>query len=96
MLHIACFNRREASLRKLKGYDAKLIKDIVQKDNALIEINNKKYYLSLIEEPEKLTEADAESDPELKQKEQQTKKSILNGKSFAIDDVVELIDQGKL
>ena len=66
-----------------------------EKDD-VIEMDGKRYYLSLIEEAETLKNVAGECDPEIRQKIEQTKKDILNGKDFAIDDVVEMIDLGKL
>lgn len=82
-------------MKKLVGYDAKLIKSIIHEEDAVIEIDDKQYHLSLIEESRTTVDEDI-SDPELKQKIQQTKRDILAGRDFAIDDVVEMMDKGKL
>lgn len=83
-------------MRRLKDNEAKLIKNIVMEKNDVIEMDGKRYYFSLIEEAETLKNAAGEADPVLRQKIEQTKKDILNGKDFAIDDVVEMMDLGKL
>lgn len=83
-------------MRKLKDNEAKLIKNIIQEKDDVIEMDGKRYYLSLIEETKTLKDEANESDPEIRQKIEQTKKDIMNGKDFAIDDVVEMIDLGKL
>ena len=68
----------------------------MQGKDDVIEMDGKRYYLSIIEEAESLKNTNVESDPEIKQKIEQTKKDILDGNNFAIDDVVEMIDLGKL
>ena len=83
-------------MKKLKDNEAKLIKDIMLEEDDMIEMDGKRYYLSLIEEAKTLKDTTVESDPEVQQKIEKTKKDILNGKDFAIDDVVEMIDLGKL
>lgn len=83
-------------MRKLKDNEAKLIKNIIQEKDDVIEMDGKRYYLSLIEETQTLKSETNESDPVVRQKIEQTKKDIMNGKDFAIDDVVEMIDLGKL
>jgi len=82
------------SLKKLQGYDAKLIKEILKDEDSVIEIDDKKYVVSLIEKPKIPISDESENKP--RKKVQQMKLDILNGKEFAIDDVVEMMDQGKL
>jgi succinate dehydrogenase/fumarate reductase-like Fe-S protein len=83
-------------LKRLEGFAAELIKDIIHDGESVIEIDGKKYQLTLIEEPETTVKEDVESDPELKQKLLQAKKDILDGKVYSTDDVLEMIDQGRL
>lgn len=83
-------------LKKLKDNEANLIRDIIRDDDPVIELDNKRYYVSLIKETKIVNNGNAESDPVVKRKMEQTKKGILNGKDFAIDDVVEMIDLGVL
>ena len=82
-------------MRKLKEKEASFIKDIINENDAVIEMDDKRYYLSLIEEPEKMLESEIECE-ELKEKVETTKQNILRGKRFVIDDIVEMIDQGVL
>ena len=58
---------------------AEVIKEIICEGESIFEIDGKKYFLSLIEEPETTVKEDVESDPELKQKLLQAKKDILEG-----------------
>lgn len=83
-------------MKKLRSNEAKLIKDIIREDDSVIEMDNKRYYVSLIEEMKTINCGSIESDPKVMRKFEQTKKGILNGKDFAIDDVVEMIDLGHL
>lgn len=83
-------------MKKLRSNEAKLIKDIIREDDSVIEMDNKRYYVSLIEETKTIDCKNVESDPKVMRKIEQTKKGILNGKDFAIDDVVEMIDLGHL
>lgn len=45
-----------------------LIKSIIHDVKSLVEMNGKKYYLTLIEEPETTVQEDVDADAELKQK----------------------------
>jgi len=83
-------------MRKLDGYAAELIKDIIHEGDSVFEIEGKKYYLTLIDEPETTVKEDIEAEPELKQKLLQAKKDIKEGNVFSTDDVIKMIDQGKL
>jgi hypothetical protein len=59
-------------------------------------MNGKKYYLTLIEEPETTVQEDVDADSELKQKLLQAKKDILDGRVYSTDEVIEMINQGEL
>lgn len=83
-------------MRKLEGYAAELMKDIIRDGESVFEIEGKKYHLTFIEEPETTVKEDVETDPELKGKLRQAKKEILDGQVFSTDDVLEMIDQGEL
>lgn len=83
-------------MKKLEGQFAEVMKDIIHDGDTVIEIDGKKYYLSVIEEPETTVEEDVEADPELKQKLLQAKRDILDGKTYTTEEVVEMIDQGEL
>ncbi|WP_284139145.1 MULTISPECIES: hypothetical protein [unclassified Virgibacillus] len=82
-------------MRKLKRSEAKLIKDIVHQNHTVIEIDNKRYFLSLVEEPEPMKQP-SKTNTKLAQKYVQTKLDILRGRNFSIDDVVEMMDNGVL
>ncbi|HLR40969.1 MAG TPA: hypothetical protein VK091_04790, partial [Virgibacillus sp.] len=75
---------------------ADVMKEIISAGDSVVEIEGKKYYLSLIEKPETTVADDVEADPELKQKLLQAKMDILNEKTYTTDEVVEMIDQGEL
>jgi hypothetical protein len=83
-------------MKKLDGYAAEVIKEMIHEGESVFEIDGKRYYLSLIEEQETTVKEDVELDPELKQKLLQAKKDILAGKVFSTDDVLEMIEQGEL
>ena len=83
-------------MKKIEGHMAELMKEIIHDGDSVIEIDGKKYYLSLIEKPETTVAEDVEADQELKQKLLQAKRDILNGKAFTTEEVIEMIDQGEL
>jgi vacuolar-type H+-ATPase subunit E/Vma4 len=66
------------------------------KVESVFEIEGKRYFLSLIEEPETTVKQDVEINNELKQKLLQAKKDILEGKVYSTDEVLEMIEQGEL
>lgn len=83
-------------MKKIEGEMADVMKEIISAGDSVVEIEGKKYYLSLIEKPETTVAEDVEVDPELKQKLLQAKSDILNGKTYTTDEVVEMINQGEL
>lgn len=83
-------------MKKLNGYAAKVIKEIILEGESIFEIDGKKYYLGLIDEPETTVKEDVEIDPELKQKLLQAKKDITEEKVFSTDEVLEMIEHGEL
>lgn len=83
-------------MKKIEGQMADVMKEIISAGDSVVEIEGKKYYLSLIEKPETTVADDVEADPELKQKLLQAKMDILNEKTYTTDEVVEMIDQGEL
>ena len=83
-------------MKKIEGQIADVIKEIISAGDSVVEIEGKKYYLSLIEKPETTVADDVEADPELKQKLLQAKMDILNGKTYTTDEEVEMINQGEL
>lgn len=82
-------------MKKLKEKEASFIKDIINENDALVEMDNKRYYLSLIEEPRQKRANDIECE-KFHEKIEKTKQNILKGKRFIIDDIVEMMDQGVL
>jgi hypothetical protein len=83
-------------MKKLNGYAAEVIKEMICEGESIFEIDGKRYFLSLIDEPESTVREDVEHDPELKQKLMQAKKDILEGNVFSTDEVLEMIEQGEL
>jgi hypothetical protein len=83
-------------VKKLNGYAAEVIKEMIHEGESVFEIDGKRYYLSLIEEPKTTVNEDVELDPELKQKLLEAKKDIVEGNLFSTDEVLEMIDQGEL
>jgi hypothetical protein len=83
-------------VEKLNGYAAEVIKEMIHEGESVFEIDGKRYYLSLIEEPKTTVNEDVELDPELKQKLLEAKKDIVEGNLFSTDEVLEMIDQGEL
>ena len=83
-------------MKKIEGQMADVMKEIISAGDSVVEIEGKKYYLSLIEKPETTVADDVEADPELKQKLLQAKMDRLNEKTYTTDEVVEMIDQGEL
>jgi len=83
-------------VRKLEGHIAEVMKGIIDDGDTVIEIDGKKYYLFLTEEPETTVTEDVDADPELKQKLLQAKKDILDGKTYTTEEVIEMIDRGEV
>lgn len=93
---LAIFLQGDDCVKKLEGQIAEVIKGIIHDGDSVVEIDGKKYYLSLAEEPDTTVTEDVETDPELKQKLLQAKKDILDGKTYTTEEVIEMIDQGEL
>lgn len=83
-------------MKKLEGPIAEEMKKIICDGDSIIEIDGKKYYLSLIETPSTTVADDVEKNPKLKEKLLQAKEDISNGKTYSTEDVAEMIDQGEL
>ncbi|AIF45252.1 hypothetical protein [Virgibacillus sp. SK37] len=47
-------------MKKIEGQMAEVMKEIISDDNSVVEIEGKKYYLSLIEKPESTVAEDVE------------------------------------
>jgi len=61
-------------LKKLEGHMAEVMEEIVYDGDTVIEIDEKKYDVSLSEKPETTVTEDVEADEELKQKLLQEKR----------------------
>ncbi|KAA9014566.1 hypothetical protein [Niallia endozanthoxylica] len=55
-------------MKRLNGYAAVLIKEIIREGESIFEIKGKKYFLSLIQESETTVNEDVEGNTKLKQK----------------------------
>ncbi|AXF56885.1 hypothetical protein [Salicibibacter kimchii] len=83
-------------MKKLEGQLAEVMKGIIHDGDTVIEIDGKKYYLFLSEEPQTTVTEDVESDPELKQHLLEAKKDIVNKKTYATKEVIDMIDRDEL
>lgn len=83
-------------MKKLNGYAAEVMRDIISEGESTFEIDGKKYHLTLVEEQETTIKEDVERYPELKQKLLQAKKDILDGKVYSTDEVLEMIKKGEV
>src|SRR5699024_4935 len=90
------FTQGGVKMKKIEGQMADVIKEIISEGDSVVEIEGRKYYLTLTEKPETTVAEDVEADPELKQKLLQAKMDIFNGKTYTTDEVGEMIDQGEL
>ena len=83
-------------MKKLNKYETEIIKGMIREGESVFEVDGKKYALSLIDESKTTVGEDIEANPELKEKLLQAKKDILEGNIFSTDEVIEMIEQGKL
>ncbi|MGG5253423.1 hypothetical protein ACQYAD_07995 [Neobacillus sp. SM06] len=83
-------------MKKLNGFAAEVIKEMIYEGESVFEIDGKRYYLSFIEKPETTEKEDVELNQDLKQKLLQAKKDIAEGNVFTTDGVLEMIEQGEL
>lgn len=79
-------------MKQLKQQEAEIMKEIIDQNNSFFELDNKRYYLSVIEVPDECRQT---SNRKPVMKYNQTANDV-NGKNFSIDDVVEMIDLGVL
>ena len=83
-------------MKRLKGYEAEVIEDIIRDGDSTFELNGKRYQVISLDTPITTIKEDVEADPELEQKLQQAKKDILYNKVYSTDEVLEMIEQGDL
>lgn len=83
-------------MKKIKGQMAEMMKEIFSNGNPVIEIEGKKVLPFIIEKMGTTVVEDMKSDPDLKQKLLQAKIDILNGKTYTIEGIVEMINQREL
>ncbi|MDY0404973.1 hypothetical protein P5G51_005770 [Virgibacillus sp. 179-BFC.A HS] len=80
-------------MNKLTRNEANLLQKVLEDNDHVIEVNNKRYYVSVMEEPRTLHETKKVDNRDV-QRYKTVKNNILKGKEFSIDDVVEMIDMG--
>ncbi|RWR09276.1 hypothetical protein QNH23_13315 [Siminovitchia fortis] len=83
-------------MKKIEGYAAELMKDIIYDGESVLEIEGKRYHITFFEEPETTVNEDIETDPELKGKLIQAKREIKDGHVFSTVDVLKMIDRGEI
>ncbi|MDY0393327.1 hypothetical protein ACFSMW_14310 [Virgibacillus halophilus] len=80
-------------MNKLTGDEADLLQKVIEDNDHVIQVGNKRYYVTIMEEP-KVPQPNKNILKEEVQDYQLKKRNILKGKEFSIDDVVEMIDMG--
>ncbi|PLR79070.1 hypothetical protein CU633_02485 [Bacillus sp. V3-13] len=61
-------------MKKLNGYAAEVIKEIIHEGESVFEIDGKKYHLSVIEESETTVKEDVVIDPDLTSKKRHNRR----------------------
>lgn len=80
-------------MKKLNRVEAQWMKEM---SNSIVEIDNKRYYLSVIEMSENDNKAKHSLDQDAKEKYKKIKMNILKSNDFSIDDVIEMMEEGAL
>ncbi|WP_042222140.1 hypothetical protein [Oceanobacillus manasiensis] len=77
-------------MKRLNDKEEKFLQTIIDKNNALFQMEGKVYTISLVQEerPSKV--------PTQPSFIEEKKQNILDGKEFSIDDVVDMMDSGVL
>ncbi|PAV30817.1 hypothetical protein CIL05_03600 [Virgibacillus profundi] len=83
-------------MKKLNEHEAKLLKEIICENNAIFEMGNCLYNVSMVDAKLPARPKNKSETTKVQQKYEQTKLDILNGKNFSIDEVVEMMDCGAL
>ncbi|MFD2629907.1 hypothetical protein [Oceanobacillus kapialis] len=78
-------------MKRLNEKEEKFLQTIIEKDNALFQMEGKVYTISLVQETQRPLEMTKQSSPI-----EEKKKNILEGKEFSIDEVVDMMDSGVL
>lgn len=81
------------TLKKLNRHEAKWMKEM---SNTIVEMDNKRYYLSVVEIPDRRESKHASGDQHIHKKYKRIKTNILQGNDFSIDDVIEMMEEGVL
>ncbi|MGY0694566.1 hypothetical protein ACW2QC_17590 [Virgibacillus sp. FSP13] len=83
-------------MKRLEGYAAEIIKDIIHDEESVFEIDGKRYHLTFMEEPMTTVKDDVQTDPELEQKLRHAKTDILDNRVYSTEEILEMIEQGEL
>src|SRR5699024_9154860 len=86
-------DRSLKTLKKINRHEEKWMKEM---NNTIVEIDNKRYYLSVVEKPERRESKHASGDQHIHKKYKRIKTNILQGNDFSIDDVIEMMEEGVL
>lgn len=70
--------------------------EIINEEESVYEIDGKRYHVNFMEEPVTTVKEDIKADPDLKQKLHQAKQDIRDGRVYTTDEVLEMIEQGKV
>lgn len=81
-------------MKKLNKHEANLIKEIICENNAVFEMDDKLYNVSMVSAA--MTKVPDCVNPEKQQKFEKAKRNILRGEKCSIDEVVEMMDCGAL
>jgi len=82
-------------MRKLDGYEAEVIKDIIREDS-VFEIEGKRYHVAPIQESITTVKEDVEADPELGKILKQAKEDIQNKSVYSTEEVIDMIENGEI
>lgn len=81
-------------MKKLNEHEANLIREIIDENNAIFEMEDQLYNVSIVKEKKKGLPDQAKT--ENHKRFEQTKLNMLKGEKFSIDEIVEMMDCGAL
>src|SRR5699024_10520628 len=91
--YVKTWDRSLKTLKKLNRHQAKWMKEM---SNTIFAMANKRYYLSVVEIPDRRESKHASGDQHIHEKYKRIKTNILQGNDFSIDDVIEMMEEGVL
>lgn len=83
-------------MKRLEGYAAEVIKDIIREESSAFELDGKRYQVISLEESTTTVKEDIEIDSGWELKLRKTRKDILYNEVYSADEVLEMIEQGEL